>query len=251
MAYRISTGMSILEMILSIFLSSLLLLVLFRYTFFIEKTLNNASDKIDLIEKYHVAFAWLVSDIEMAGYLGCVNAQSRESIADSGGYLSHYWLTTHDNILESQYMSPHQSKVLEHSDNEVFIDGESNLKANDVVVIENCWQAEIARIKQISSVNYGAEKRVRFYLPLAMKNFDEAYMARLVQHKYFIKNTSRKNASGDWVSSLYLSDINARDEEVLENIENLAFMEESGKVSLFLQDSRKNTIKLTARKRNV
>ncbi|MCD8542751.1 MAG: hypothetical protein LRY69_04960 [Gammaproteobacteria bacterium] len=78
------------------------------------------------MEKYHVAYGWLVKDIEMAGYLGCVNAGSRPTVVDSQAYLSSDWLIMKDDSLKTQYMSAESFSVLNQRIIKIFIEGSSS-----------------------------------------------------------------------------------------------------------------------------
>lgn len=224
-------GTGLLEMMIVLLISAIILSVIFRYAYFLEKSLNMASKKIDAIEKYHVVFAWMVRDVEMAGYLGCVNASNRKAISDPGRYLFSSWWNINNNSLQSQYMSPQQYELLENANNQLLIDGENHLKAEDVVVIENCWQAEVNKIKKISSVNYGTKNRLSFYYPVMISGVQGLFIARLIQHKYYIKDDQ----------SLYVADINVRDEEVLANVNHLKLSQSPSTLNITLNNTENNT----------
>lgn len=208
MKYSQSKGVGLLEIMIAILLSAIVLAGIFRYSYYLETVLNFSASEVDAIEKNNVIFAWMVRDIEMAGYVGCVNASSRKSIHDEGHYLRNTWLLADGNTLISQYMSPQTFVVIEKSnDAEILISGHSFLKEGDIVFIENCWEAETAKIKKIHSVNYGEKNRVEFYAPLKMKNIDNTYVAKMIRHDYVIKN-----------SGLYVKNEKDDSDEVLENI---------------------------------
>lgn len=251
MNHRESSGAGLLEFMISIFLSAFILVMLFRYTFFLEKTFNIASDSISLMEKYHVAYGWLVKDIEMAGYMGCVNARSRSTILDSQTYLSSNWLTMKDDTLKTQYMSPESFSILNWQDNQIFIEGHHHFHVDDIVVIETCWEAEVAKIQNISQKNNGSKTAISFYSPLKIDPMNDGYIGKLVQRKFFIKNTTRKNLAGEFIPSLYVEDINSQQEEVCENIRHFHFSINHSSVTLVLEDFKNNWIELLAEKYNV
>jgi hypothetical protein len=240
MKFRKKSGIGLLEMMIAILISLVILSLTFRYTYFMESSLSKSASYLDMIEKYHVIFAWMLRDVEMAGYLGCVKAKSRSKIIDDHAYLLPDWLTAKDNRLSSQYMSPEAYLVLENKNNQLLINGKNFLKENDIVVIENCWQAQIAKIKKISSVNYGAQNRLSFYDALIISDAHALYVARLVQHTFFIKKTSRKNKKGDFIYSLYVNDINTREDEVLENINKMTLKSNGQQVNMTLISSDNN-----------
>ncbi len=230
-----------LEMMIALSISALVLVIMFRYSFFLEKSLHASSTTLEMIEKYNVVFAWIVKDVELSGYLGCLQGQKRSNTMDPSGYLSDEWLKTTNSSLESQYMSLQQYRILENNGHDILISGDNNLKENNVVVIENCWQAEIAEIKTITKINHNQQARVSFYSPIQVSGVDEMYIAKLVQHKYFIKQNK----------SLYVSDINSRDEEVLGNMNRLELRRSGTQVNISLVNLDNNkTLSLVARMYN-
>lgn len=252
MGYRNSHGSSLLEIMIALLLSAIVLAEIFRYSYFIESSVNFSSSKIESIEKNNVLFAWLVRDIELSGYVGCVNAHSRETIIDDGSYLSNHWLVTSGNELVSQYMSTQQFLIASQtSANEVLIDGKNNFKVDDVVLIENCWEAETLKIKKISNVNYGTQKRLQFYQSIKIKNIQNAYVAKLIRHQYGIKKTTRKNENGQIIFSLYMTDIKNNSDEVLENISAMDISNSQGMYTLAITEKNASMpILLTARAHN-
>ncbi len=227
MAYKKIRGAGLLEIMIAMLLSAIVLAEIFRYSYFLENTLNFSASKVESIEKNNVLFAWMVRDIEMAGYVGCVNAHSREKIIDDGHYLAHTWLTANSNILESQYMSPQQFLIIEKSSpNQVLISGNNHLQENDIVFIENCWEAEVVKIKKIRSVNYDEKNNLEFYSPLTMENFENTYVGKLIQHDYFIKNSA----------GLYVRDQTGGSDEVLENISSFNVLSSQNKLIVSVTD---------------
>lgn len=224
MALKQYNGVSFLEMVVALLLSAILMTVIFRYAYYIEKALDYSSQKISSIEKNNVLFASMVRDIEMAGYAGCLNARSRKTIWDENNYLASVWLNADNNLLESQYMSPERFEVIKKlSDTEILISGEISLKVNDVVLIENCWELETAKISKIHNVNYGAQHRLEFYLPVKMQDFSNTSIAKLIRHYYFIEASK----------GLYVRNEKGDSDQVLEDI------------SSFLITSQKNGYKLS------
>ncbi len=219
MEYNRTKGAGLLEVMIAMLLSAIMLVEIFRYSYFLENSVSFSSEKVESIEKNNVLFSWLVRDIEMAGYVGCVKANSRKNILDNNNYLSSVWLSFNAGGLISQYMSAQQFLILNKENaNEVFIEGGDELKPDDIVFLENCWEAEVAKIKKISSVNYGEKKRIQFYDTIKKSNLENEYLAKLILHKYYIKKTSRKNASGEYITSLYLTNEKNDSDEILENI---------------------------------
>ena len=213
-------GAGLLEIMIAMLISAIILAEIFRYSYYLEKTLNFSASKVASIEKINVLFAWMVRDIEMAGYLGCVNAHSREKIIDNGHYLSSSWLIANGGTLESQYMSTEQFEIIEKlSETEILISGNNHLKDNDVVFIENCWEVEAVKIKKIHSVNLDAQNRLEFYFPLEMDHIENTYVAKLIRHDYFIENSS----------GLYMRNEKGDSNEVLEDISSFNILPSSGK----------------------
>lgn len=205
------SGAGLLEIMIALLLSAIVLAEILRYSDFIERMLNVSALKVESIEKNNVLFAWMVRDIELAGYMGCVNASARKSIIDDGHYLSSTWLIANGNHLVSQYMSPQQFLVKEKvSDTEALIVKDNHFKEEDIVLIENCWEAETAKIKKIHSVNYGAENRLEFYSPLHLKNVENTHVAKIILHDYFIND----------LYGLYVRNEKGDCDEILENIAN-------------------------------
>jgi hypothetical protein len=242
MAYKKIQGTSLLEVMISILLSAIILAEIFRYSYYLESTLKFSAEKVASIEENNVLFAWLVRDIEMAGYMGCVNVHSRSSIIDDHHYLSSTWLTANGGVLESQYMSPQQFLIIEKSsDNEVLIAGRNGLSEDNVVIIQNCWEAETAKIKKIHRINYDEKNRLEFYSPLKMQHFDNAYVAKLIRHNYFIQNHI----------SLYVINEKNDSDEVLENISNMNILPSQNDFTISIRTTQSSEpILLSARAYN-
>jgi hypothetical protein len=185
----------------------------------------------------------------MAGYVGCVHAHSRKNIVDDQGYLLDQWLTVSGGELISQYMSAHQVLVIDKtSNNEVLIKNSDGLKADDVVFLENCWGAELAKIKKISSVNYGAQKKIQFYYPIKASETKNFYLAKLVLHKFYVKKTSRKNAKGDYIFSLYVTNEKNDSDEILENIQSMNIKKSHNNFVISIAESKNSSPILLAAK---
>jgi len=238
MRYSQVRGAGLLEIMIALLLGAIILTEIFRYSFFLENSVIFSAKKVEAIEKNNVLFAWMARDIEMAGYVGCVNARSRECIIDDGRYLSTTWLMANGDVLQSQYMSTQQYSVInQENTNEVLIDGDNNLKPDDVVFIENCWEAEVTKIRKISSVNYGAQKKLQFYHPIKIENIKNAYVAKLIRNEYAIKETSRKNPQGSSILSLYVINEKNNSDEILENIQSITVIKSQNNVSISVKDN--------------
>jgi hypothetical protein len=249
MEYSHIKGVGLLEIMIAMLLSVIVLAEIFRYSYFLENSVSLSSAKVESIEKNNVLFAWLVRDIEMAGYVGCVHAHSRKNIVDDQGYLLDQWLTVSGGELISQYMSAHQVLVIDKtSNNEVLIKNSDGLKADDVVFLENCWGAELAKIKKISSVNYGAQKKIQFYYPIKASETKNFYLAKLVLHKFYVKKTSRKNAKGDYIFSLYVTNEKNDSDEILENIQSMNIKKSHNNFVISIAESKNSSPILLAAK---
>lgn len=214
MAFKHNQGVSLLEMMIALVISSVLLIEIFRYSYLLENSAMFSLHNVEFVEKENVLFSWLAQDIEKAGYVACVDAKSRKNIIDDTGSLQSVWLSATDNTLFSQYMSAQQWPILQQTEsNEIIIDGSSHLKVDDIVFLANCYDAQVLKIQKIGSVNYGAQNRIVFYssikLPESSNNF---YLGKLIQHHYFIKT-----------NSLYMQDERGNSDEMVENIQSLRF----------------------------
>lgn len=251
MRYSQVRGASLLEVMIALLLSAIILTEIFRYSYFLESSMSFSAKKIEAIEKNNVLFAWMARDIEMAGYVGCVNAFSRKGVIDDGGYLSSIWLSANGDVLKSQYMSTQQFAIMSKTNsNEVLIDGDNDLKANDVVFIENCWAAEVIKIKKISSVNYGVQNRLQFYSEIKLESLENAYVAKLIRHEYIIKKTTRKNAQGEYILSLYVIDEKNNSDEILENIVSMALKKLQNNITISMIDNEKHSFVVVAKAHN-
>lgn len=223
-------GASLLEIMIALLLGAIVLAEIFRVTYFLEKSIDYAALQIEYIERNNVLFAWIASDIEMAGYLGCVKAQSRESIINSAIYLPNNWLINYGNSLLSQYMSTEQFLILSKvSENEILIDGNTVFKENNIVILENCFEAQAMKIKKIKSVDYGAQKILQFYDNIQMEDLENTYVSKLVRHQYIIDH-----------NDLYVIDENDKSNQVLENMRELSIIKNQNKFTISIIDGESN-----------
>ncbi|MES2204954.1 MAG: hypothetical protein V4496_07015 [Pseudomonadota bacterium] len=228
MVFKKIHGAGLLEIMIALLISAILLAEIFRYSYCLEKTLNFSAAKVESIEKMNVLFAWMVRDIEMAGYVGCVNAHSREKIIDDGHYLSSTWLFANSGALQSQYMSSEQFEIIEKlSETELLVSGNNHLNENDIVFIENCWEVEVAKIKTVHGKNYDMQNILEFYYPLKIQHFEKTYVAKLIQHDYFIQNSA----------GLYVRDQTGRSDEVLANIASFNISSLQNKLTMTVAES--------------
>lgn len=243
-AYKCVKGAGLLETMIALLLGAIILAEIFRYSYFLEKSVHYAASKIESIEKNNVLFAWVVNDIEMAGYFGCVNATSRESIIDDTGMLNRDWLVVAQNYLSSEYMSTEHFLVVEKSaDNEVIVDGNNNFKAEDIIVLENCFGAQVLKTKKIRSINHDEKTGLQFYSSIKLTNLQHLYVAKLVFHEYWVDDEK--------AHALRVNDIKNNNNIILENIRDFKVEKKNNNFNISVIDEENNAlISLSAKAKN-
>ena len=233
-------GISLCETMLALTLSAVLLLEIFRYTYFLENSAQYSAARVAAAEKENVLFAWMGEDIEKAGYMTCVAQPFRKKIIDDTGRWHTAALSTSSNRLFVQYMSPQSFVVLEQRGAyTVQIADGAGLKEQDLVVLADCTAAQILKIKQMEHLQSGAFTNLTFFSPIKIYPVsDTLYLGRLLQHDYFLQQTQRKNAQGEWITALYMRDDRQRSDEILENIQALqfSFWRHHGTMTVYIKD---------------
>lgn len=231
--FKYKQAASLLEVLVSIVISITLLVVISKIYFTVEQAWLAQQTSLADMEKTNVAYAWLSRDIVHAGYLGCVKFSKREKILGSHYLLSQSWLEISESGAElfAQYMSLDSVKLLDQINAyqvSVQVSDSQNqnikFKENQIIIIEDCQNLIINKIKKISHRDSQSKQILTLYSPV-YETFSEkdTRVGKLIAHKFLVKKTSRRKANNQKIYSLYLQDENNRWQELIENIDKIMF----------------------------
>jgi len=221
------SGVSLIELMMALVISSLLLSCLIT-VFIAIKNINQVQIALNAMQDNSRAAAILFnSEIKMAGYIGCAK------LTKDFPLINNFLEFTDENKINF-YVDPEMKKnsdgiLIAHASESHAIlakgmhgysvlDAENNLKfsANDIVLISDCKNAEVARIKNISFTTEGLQQ-ISLFRPLAMAYAKYSEITPLEVNRYYLSPSS----SGLPMYSLYKKDIESQTQEMIEGIDEM------------------------------
>lgn len=198
-------GFSLLEMVISLSIAMLLLVAVAQIGVFVGQLWLQQEASMNRVEALNVAYAWMGRDIESAGYFGCLKQGLRHNWEDPLHLLMSSELAFSGAVMTLQYMSPETSALISKiSPYEWVVNNSLAFAEGDEIVIENCTNIAINRIATLS--HQGDDVLLVLEAPIFSDFEDSAFVGYLRQRDYQIKTTSRKAATGEAITSLYVLD---------------------------------------------
>lgn len=152
-------------------------------------------------------------------------------------------LSGNDHEFTIRYMDIKRSVFLKKINKDRLIlttDNNVQLHANDILIISDCKQAEIFKVKSIEINSHG--QKIFLQNPLHYWFIPYAEIARLKIDHYYIGQTDRKNEKKRTIFALYLKDIYGQKSELVENINDMKLIYSISKDSKIINSSAKNIV---------
>ncbi|WED42043.1 prepilin cleavage protein [Legionella cardiaca] len=177
-------GLSLVEIMLSLFLSTLLLTVLIEYYLSAKKQYHETQKLLEDAFELEWVQDLIRDSVRRAGFTPCMNL---------------HWLTTEKlqaiqlNVDKAQslrinHMSEHYSSVLTFNVDELTL-AEGSFKTGDIVLIADCYHAEVAEV--LSSRRINDHPVVRLKNSLIYDYVRPIYLGKWLQEVFFIKNNQQ------------------------------------------------------------
>lgn len=245
-------GVTLIELMVALTLGTLLMIASQQLFLTIRQILLRQTALARIQENGRVIETVLGNAIKQAGNIGC-NAFSNEMLLQitSGIDEKHYGLdkkfkliglaqselaqnilkprSTHNRLKPGNDILwvnsvKHHFKIRkkESNSNSIYIEGEGELKPNQIVLLSDCTHAKVLMIKSIDE-NYNSQiKKVTFLnTGLNLRGFQKSSLELAVFSStlFYIGKTLRNNLSGDPIYALYSTDLNGRTIELVEGVE--------------------------------
>lgn len=220
---RFQTGMTLIELLISLAISLLLLALLIEIYLSTHRSLQIQHALYAIQENGRTASVILTSAINQSGHIGCARLTTDFPIIS---HTSHKLNaknkirgTSHEiTVRYREYPNVVLNKNT-NADQPLYASDEIKFKPNDVIMISNCKNAEIFSIKSIHFKNGNQEIVPSRPLHYSYDKFSE--LGLLAVDRYYISKTKRRNQNGQPVYALFLQNIRGQKTELIENITNM------------------------------
>lgn len=224
--YKYINGIFLIELLIALAIS----LLIFSLLFSIFITNQKSYSLYEVLNKMQITaqstLDILQDQIHAAGYMGCAKLTPEFKII---GYES-YTLTSQnkligdDHIINLSHAAAQNALLLEamSSDNEMKTDTNTRYHVGDVLLISNCLQAEIFKVKKI--INEKLQQKIITQSPLHYRYAPYAEIAKLERNEYFVAKTTRKHADGSTVYALFKRDIFQEKNEIIEDVSGMSIL---------------------------
>lgn len=220
-----SRGLSLIELMFSLFLSFIIFLYLLSIYMTAAKHNELMREYFNVEENAEIAEHYLKSSAKNAGYIGCAKLTEYFPIANHATILFSYKnkVTKKDDVITFRYANPIGSTLtkamrgfstLYTTKNVVFSPG-------DVLFISDCQSADIFIADKIT--NEEGMQKIISSDPLSKYYGVDAAVATLEVNQFFVQKTKRKSPRGDWVYALYIKNIKNRKKELVEGVSGMHF----------------------------
>ncbi len=214
-------GFTLVEMMVSIFISVFLLNVLITIFFSVHKNFFLQTELIKVKNNLQFAIEFLRSQIHLSGFLGCakltadfpvqpflpfeLNAKNKVSILP--------------DKLQVRYANPFYAIVYSVTLTEVVASSQPVFVTGNILVISDCKKAEIIKVK---SVFKNQDKQyIQSTLPLNYHFDRDAQMSRLEINTFYVEKTNRYTKLRQPIYALFMTDITGKKTELIEGVERL------------------------------
>ena len=150
---RNKQGFTILEIMIALSISVLIISVLFQWYRMQWNSMAAQNNLIAVIEQAHLVSDYLASEIEQAGYVGCVKVTDNFPVTSDLSEMIplHPWLIIAPHMLTVRHANKRYNElyIAMHDFNQLIISNTVRFKTGDIVVVSDCKQAEIFKIHHV------------------------------------------------------------------------------------------------------
>lgn len=220
---KILFGFVLIELLITIVISSLLLNLLMKIYLTSEKVMqwqaalnkiqNNAND-VNLI---------LNSEVKKAGHIGCAKLTSEFSVTPYHEYSLNIKnkLTGNDHELTIRYADYPTANLVQTMNDQTHLNVSRNIKftSGDIVLISNCKWAEIFQVAKVK-VSHEVQEIIS---SSQLKHYFElnSEISRYEVNHYYIHKTNRTHRDGSYVYALFVDNNYQHKTELVSDVTNL------------------------------
>lgn len=190
---RKHNGLSLIEMMLSLFLASVLLEALMGHYLIVKQQYYRAQDLLEQALELDWVDDLIRESVQRAGFTPCMGLSWLKTIDSRNGKKLKAMEVRHPQSLLTYRMNELFNSVLRYDKKSVTIDGNYSYKRKQAVLIADCFHAEV---KEITAIQHNKDgQTIGLKTPLLFKYIEPIYFGEWVEEHFFIhKNNSGKNA---------------------------------------------------------
>ncbi|ASQ46562.1 PilW family protein [Legionella clemsonensis] len=233
------SGLSLIEMMLSLFLATVLIALLTGQYLIVKQHYYRLQDLLD----YALELDWIEdlirNSVHGAGFTPCVGLNWLKTLDGRTGKKLAVIEVKQSGSLATYRMSEQFDSVLRYDTNSVVITGNHLYKKNQTVLIADCFHAEVRTIATIQRRK--SEKIITLKTPIIFDYVEPIYLGEWIEEHFFIQ----KNSAGK--EALYYQ--RGRAEELTPIVKNLSATLHSGQkliMQLLLTLTNGETVKIEA-----
>lgn len=225
------TGVTLIELIISIILSLFMTISIAGLYLTIHKTLLAQTALMNIHENMQIILQRFHSSIAAAGFIGCAKLTNQFPVASyppinisQDNMISAYKdseMKAGTDAITIMSASAAYAKLTESMEDlaELHVSDEPHFVKENVLLISDCLSADIFTIKKITKIK--KQQIIQTVQPLSKKYPEDAEVRLFEVNKYFVAKTSRYDSNGLPIYALYLKDIYSRKTELIEGVDDM------------------------------
>lgn len=190
-------GVGLVELMISLFLSSLLLSSLMQQYLHCKKTYQEAQAKLEKAYDVLIVSELIRHTTRLAGFSPCrsINQLQVNDRREQSTYLAAVRVSEgkHPALIVSRMSETFASVVSQLSPNQLLLDSHLPLKPNHPLIIADCFHAEIHDLLSIKQSHQGW--LVTLKQPLGFNFIPPFYLGEWVEEHFFIANNTQGNSA--------------------------------------------------------
>ncbi|KTC81543.1 PilW family protein [Legionella brunensis] len=186
-----NNGLSLVEMMVTLFLGTLLLTALIEHYLSAKRQYDNTHALLEKTFELEWALDLIRNSVRSAGFTPCINLNRLESI--DGHHKRRLWAIEINagkpQALRINRMNEYFNSIIKFTADEFIISKENSYQANEAILIADCYHAEVQEIS--SARQSGNSIIIKLKKPLFFDYLKPAYVGKWTQEEFFIKENKR------------------------------------------------------------
>lgn len=233
-------GISLIELMLSIFLASILSLGLFRVYLQIKEFASLQIAMARMQEHARLTAMILQHELRAAAYWGCRNSTDRSAYINHNDDIHVYqqrgkqWLTAlpdhapdkikmDSDLIGVIHLAEINASVLTTmtSNQSIQVSSRPTLDVKNVLLIADCQHSETFTARKIQKLSTPVMQLVSSAHPLHYLYEKNTYIGTLTRRYFFIRATTQRNQRGNTIDALYEKTVNGEVIELVPGVEEM------------------------------
>jgi type II secretory pathway pseudopilin PulG len=221
----LTMGFTLIETMVTMLVGLLLLSVLLEIYVSANKSLKLQTALYHIQDNAQQAIAVLSREIQQAGNIGCPRLSKDFPIIPFASYelnANNKLFGSNLNELIVRYALYPNNFLSENMRNKqsIMTNKEVHFNPGDILLISNCKQAEIFRVKQILDHTNGWQEIIPL-IPLHNKYQQPAEVSKFIINKFYIAASNTRGFNGKFINALFLEDIHHYKTELIPGINQM------------------------------